>query len=416
MICKKCGNYIGDNETKCSRCGSDLIDNENDISSSDIFGFSQSNNNESIEENTYDYFDSNADMKGKRNIIIRVLSSNRFLFIISILTFIFVCIVVGKAFFFGNKVDHYEEIFTTIEKREEEEAKVYEGVEIDSKILKKVAASELVSCINSKIDISNMSESVNKAVDQINKYYAESNNYFAFKYVDIYTGFSVSYNEKQAIFAASSIKAPKDIYLYEMASQGKINLEDKLVYTSNYYNTGSGLLKNRSINTSYTVRELLKLSTVDSDNAAHNMLMDKYGRENILKFWKKHDTDVIFTSNTNWGPTSAHDASIYMKELYSFYVSNDKYGDELMSNFLKTYPKFLNGKGHKIASKSGWSGSSLHDVAIVFADNPYIVVALSNLGDKNYQSYFDKVSELAYNLHEEYWKYKMSLCNSIKQY
>ena len=40
------------------------------------------------------------------------------------------------------------------------------------------------------------------------------------------TGFSISYNEEQAIFAASTIKAPKDIYIYEMASQGKINLND----------------------------------------------------------------------------------------------------------------------------------------------------------------------------------------------
>lgn len=38
--------------------------------------------------------------------------------------------------------------------------------------------------------------------------------------------------------------------------------------------------------------------------------------------------------------------------------------------------------------KSGWAGSVLHEMSIVFANNPYIVIGLSNLGDKgNYQEF-----------------------------
>ena len=140
-------------------------------------------------------------------------------------------------------------------------------------------------------------------------------------------------------------------------------------------------------------------------------------RENILKFWQEKGTRGIFTLPTNWGVTNAHDATIYMNELYNFYANNDEYGNEIMNNFLNSYPKFIKGKkDNKIASKSGWSGSSQHDIAIVFANNPYILVALSNRGDKEYQSYFDTVSNLTSKLHEEYWKYKMNQCNNIKQY
>ena len=49
-------------------------------------------------------------------------------------------------------------------------------------------------------------------------------------------------------------------------------------------------------------------------------------------------------------------------------------------------------------------------------ENSYIVIGLSNLGDKEYQSYFNNINNLSYNLHQEYWKYKMELCNNIKQY
>ena len=337
--------------------------------------------------------------------------------ILLISIFILVCILTIKTFAYGNQINEYQEVFIKIEKKNEESITVYEGKQIDSEILKKVAATELIKCINSKIETDKLPDNIKNIIKSINDYYNSSINNFAYTYKDIYTGFTVSYNANQNIFSASSIKAPKDIYIYEMASQGKINLDEKLTYTSNYYNTGSGVLKNKPVNTSYTVRKLIEYSTIDSDNAAHNMLMDKYGRENMLKFWQAKGTTGIFTQNTNWGVTNAHDATIYMEELYRFYTSNDEYGTPLMNNFMKSYPKFIKGKNnYLVASKSGWAGSALHEMAIIFAENPYIVIGLSNLGDKEYQSYFNKINDLSYNLHQEYWKYKMETCKNIKQY
>jgi beta-lactamase class A len=148
------------------------------------------------------------------------------------------------------------------------------------------------------------------------------------------------------------------------------------------------------------------------------MLMDKYGRKNMLAFWKEKGTTAIFTANNNWGITNANDASIYMSELYRFYMENEEYGTEVMNNFLNADPKFIKGKNnYKVANKSGWSGTAIHDISIVFADNPYVVVALSNLGATDYyMSYFNKANDFAYRLHTEYWKYKMNLCNNIEQY
>ena len=281
-----------------------------------------------------------------------------------------------------------------------------------------MAANELITCINSKVDMDNLSNEIKGVINEINGYYNQSNNYFAFLYKDIYTGFTVSYNANQNIFTASTIKGPTDIYIYEMASQGKVDLDEELTYTGYYVNNGSGVLKTKPINTKYSVRTLLGYSTIYSDNAAHNMLEDHFGRTNMLKFWQNKGTTAIFTANNNWGVTNAHDASIYMSELYNFYVENNEYGEALMNNFMNATPKFIVGKNHYVvANKSGWSGTAIHDVSIVFADNPYIVVGLSNLGDTDYyMSYFSRVNDLAYKLHTEYWKYKMNQCNNIKQY
>ena len=68
-----------------------------------------------------------------------------------------------------------------------------------------------------------------------------------------------------------------------------------------------------------------------------------------------------------------------------------------MDNFIDSKGKFIKNKDNDIvASKGGWSGSAIHDVGIVFDENPYIVVGLSNLGNTNeYNSYFSSDSEFS---------------------
>ena len=354
----------------------------------------------------------------KKNKIIEILSDKKVIMIMMILSLIFTSMITFKVFYLKDKVTEYESFFVKIEEKQATQAiiKTEEGIPLEK--LKKVAALELVNCINEKISEEEIPDSIKKIIEDINNYYNQSNDYFAFAYKDIYTGFMVSYNENQNIFTASTIKAPTDIYIYEMASKGDISLDEELVYTGNYYSTGSGVLKNKEFNTKYDIRTLLNYSIEHSDNAAHNMLIDKYGRENMLNFWKEKGTNAIFTANNNWGVTNAHDAVIYMSELYNFYIDNKEYGEEAMNNFLIANPKFIKGKNnYQVANKSGWSGTAIHDVSIVFANNPYIVVALSNLGETDYYpNYFYRANNYAYRLHTAYWKYKMDKCGKIIQY
>ena len=354
----------------------------------------------------------------KKNKIIEILSDKKVIMIMMILSLIFTSMITFKVFYLKDKVTEYESFFVKIEEKQATQAiiKTEEGIPLEK--LKKVAALELVNCINEKISEEEVPDSIKEIIEDINNYYNQSNDYFAFAYKDIYTGFMVSYNENQNIFTASTIKAPTDIYIYEMASKGAISLNEELVYTGNYYSTGSGVLKNKEFNTKYDIRTLLNYSIEHSDNAAHNMLIDRYGRENMLNFWKEKGTNAIFTANNNWGVTNAHDAVIYMSELYNFYIDNKEYGEEAMNNFLIANPKFIKGKNnYQVANKSGWSGTAIHDVSIVFANNPYIVVALSNLGETDYYpNYFYRANNYAYRLHTAYWKYKMDKCGKIIQY
>lgn len=140
---------------------------------------------------------------------------------------------------------------------------------------------------------SNLKDIIQKLEDIFNS----SNYNFAFKYKDIYTGFTISYNSSQPIFAASTIKAPEAIYIYEEAEKGNINLNDTITYTPNYYNTGTGILKNNKFNTDYTIKDLVSYSIIYSENAAHIILNDKYQRINMYNFWKNLNTTTIFSGN-----------------------------------------------------------------------------------------------------------------------
>ena len=362
-------------------------------------------------------FDDDLDSALDEKRFIDIISSKKTLGILLILVFIVVCVLVIKAFYFGKLVKIYNEYTDEVDHGNSNTV-VYEDDDINDDTLRKVAAEELLSCIKTPLDVNNLPDNINQVIKNINNYYRSSSNNFAFLYKDIYTGFTVSYNENGKIFAASAIKAPVSIYLYNEASKGNISLDEELTYTSNYYNNGTGVLKEKEVNTKYSVKTLLSYAIKNSDNAAHNMLMDKYGKDNIYKYWKEKGTNTIFTGNDNWGLLSAHDAKIYMSELYNFYINDTKYGTDIMNDFIGATTKFITGKNEYIvANKSGWSGSSQHDVAIVFAENPYIVVALSNYGyDNNYMSYFNKVNDLAYELHTEYWKYKTAKCSEIRQY
>ncbi len=323
-----------------------------------------------------------------------------------------------------NRYQEYDDYFLEIEKRDQ----AYTDVTFEERQVAKesngnpaaktTAAEQLIDCFTSSPDTDDLPKSVSDAVDAVNRYYRKNNNYFAFAYKDLSTGFTVTYNANQSIYAASTVKAPADIYLYEQAAAGKLDLEETMTYTKNDWHDGSGVIRNEPFGTKYTVRKLIRYSVIHSDNVAHCMLMGKYGRSNMLSFWQKKGTNAIFTMNTNWGLNSAHDALIYMQELYDFYLEDETYGGELMQNFLDTKTKFIAGvNGYPVANKGGWDGSVIHDASIVFAENPYIVAAFSNLYNTNdYDSYFQEVNQLAYSLHKAYWQYKTDLLNNIPQY
>lgn len=339
--------------------------------------------------------------------------SNR-IFTISILliNLFLISEVVYKAINNKNELNGYETLKNQIIEKMETKLVIEESTPNTNEAH---GAVKITNCLKESIPKDELSDNLLNISKQIEDTMNSSNLNFAFKYKDLYTGFSLSYNANQPIFAASTIKAPEAIYIYEEAEKENTNLDESLTYTSNYYSDGTGILKNTAFNKDYTIRQLVAYSIIYSDNAAHLMLNNKYKSQNIMKYWQDKGANYIYKDNSPWGNLNAQDATIYMEELYNYYLTNTSNSNELINYFKSAWKVISAPNNIVIANKSGWSDNSLHDAAIIFDDNPYILVILSSRGYTEYTSYFNKISNLVYDFHHTYWEEKINKCTNISE-
>lgn len=199
-------------------------------------------------------------------------------------------------------------------------------------------------------------------------------------YENLSTGDKYSYNSSKIRPAASTIKLPLALFLYDLASKGKINLDEKLTYRSHHYYGGSGVIQKDRVGTSYTIRDLLKKCIVYSDNIAFIMLRERVGKSNFINYAKSLGGKTVYPAGMN--VTTANDLSLYLKRVWNFAEKNPKYGNELLNLLANTAYKETIAPGlsaNKVAHKVGYIPKDLiyNDAAIIMDDQPYILVIMT---------------------------------------
>lgn len=211
--------------------------------------------------------------------------------------------------------------------------------------------------------------------DYISKFHGHYGIYF----VDLESNQEFGINDTEEYKAASTFKIPLNLYVYDRIRAGAINPEGTLKYTEADYEDGAGTIRyNKTFGKAYTIRELLRLSIVYSDNVAVNMLLRYVGRKNVKNYMRELGGKVV---NDNSNVSCPKDMALYLKEVYKLSESGDPLGKELMDNLTKTdfhdrIPALLP-NNVKVAHKTGNLIGIVHDVGIVFADKPYIIAVMS---------------------------------------
>jgi beta-lactamase class A len=95
------------------------------------------------------------------------------------------------------------------------------------------------------------------------------------------TGETIEWNSRESYPAASTIKLPILVELFQQVEAGRISLSDQVTLRSEVVVNGSGILKDLSPGLALTVKDLATLMIVVSDNTATNMLIDLVGLESV---------------------------------------------------------------------------------------------------------------------------------------
>jgi beta-lactamase class A len=237
-------------------------------------------------------------------------------------------------------------------------------------------------------------------------------------YCYLATGLTISYNDERLFGAASLVKAPYLLYVFDMIEKGEISLDDKHTYRKQYHLFGgTGKVKDMPDGTVLTLKQIIENIVYYSDNTAFKMLYNTAGNAggvlSLMDFNNKarNDYDAPFYQDPygtvlNAGGVGRMFCEIYKRsqnsELFAWYVDLLKDANENV--FIKKgLPKDKESGEclYEVAHKYGMDIKASNDAAIVFyGDRPYVLVVLTDyLGDSNAGFIID-VSEDVFAIHE----------------
>jgi len=230
---------------------------------------------------------------------------------------------------------------------------------------------------------------------------------------DLKSNETCTINQTQVVPSASIIKLFIMAKAFQLACIGKLNLNDRISINKNDRVPYSILYVLDETNT-YTIRDLIILMIIQSDNTATNQLIHMLGMENINEFTrelgfkstilrrKMMDFDARILGMDNY--TTANDVARLLELLNSGELISKTYSDmmldimkmqldnSMMNNYL---PQEL-----IVAHKTGDLSKIKHDVGIVYTSSKnYIFTMLTWDGSSdNYsRDIIGKVSKITYD-------------------
>ena len=187
--------------------------------------------------------------------------------------------------------------------------------------------------------------------------------------------------------AASTGKLPIIYYTQKMISEKKIDPEKKFKNDTSkinemplsYQQEGAGILQNKPEGASYSVDQVLRWTIEYSDNQGTNFLAYYVGNE-YDKVMRDTVSGVIGRTWKTPFEVTAKENGRLMEEIHKLggraieYMKNTEYDDERIAKYLPV------DVAHKIGDVEGYE----HDVAVVYAKEPY-VLSIMTKNDTGYE-------------------------------
>lgn len=252
-----------------------------------------------------------------------------------------------------------------------------------------------VANINSFINNKKISdEDIEQMKVKIVKYLGENINDTSICYYDINSGKGFNINENREFKAASTIKVPVSMMLYDAINKGEITEKDTIMFKNQDMEQGFGGLINEDLSKPKTFKHINESMIIYSDNVAVNMLLRYFGNQRRYNYI---ESIVEHKVNRTDNLTSAGDNMKILKKLYFDQEKNPYYTNiiELMkkTSFHERLDKLLPQDivAHKIGDYSDNKGTYSHDIGIIYSDEPYILVVMT----KNLNNSYDVIANIS---------------------
>jgi beta-lactamase class A len=229
-------------------------------------------------------------------------------------------------------------------------------------------------------------------------------------FMEVDTGNYLDINGEKSFPAASTIKLPILMALFQAVDSGKVRLDDTLTVRRDLIAGGSGELQN-SPGARLSVLKTATMMIAISDNTGTNMIIDKLGGRQALnsrfKSWGLRKTVInrLLGDFTGKNTTSPADlvrlSALLAKHQLISEASRGKVLDILnQTENRRLLPAGL-GKGAAIAHKTGTLGRLIGDAGIIEMPNGKLYLAgifvRRSFNDSRARDFVQAVSRLTYN-------------------
>jgi len=172
------------------------------------------------------------------------------------------------------------------------------------------------------------------------------------------TGFVYRYNAERTYRSASVTKAPFAMYIFEKADRDETNLN--------------------STHRGRTQQELIRRMIMYSCNTSTFALRDLHGTTGYRQWVADLGGNPNWVAHGIMGATlTADETAIFARAIFEYIESDAPHSGLFQQYLLNNQIPFIV-SDYPVASKTGWLHALLHDMAIVYADSPYILVILSD--------------------------------------
>lgn len=322
--------------------------------------------------------------------------------VILLIILIFILLILVFSFLFEKraiKINALEEKYLEIKKQKEYEKK-----------LKEEREAIYNDCINSPYKDEEVDEMFTNLLNQLN-----SNN-ISIYFEDLNNNYSLTLNVDKSYYGASLIKLFVASYLVDNAREGNIDLNDKIVYTHNYSIVDTVELKNYKVNDEIPLSDLLKYSISVSDNAAHFMLFDYIGANNLKIYAKnKFNVNLTISDSNRYSYLTVSDTNALLNYVYELINVDDEYSELLVNAMNNTFCNGLNFDDITFLHKYGYYEQFYHDIGIYNSENPYLISIFTTYGneDKSHISKLSEVSKKIYEIYEFNLSKKQNYCENL---